>query len=414
VLNPLLDAAEAGGGTAKSTRKLMDAIGLPSLSTASSMRMESVTVNPMHPASKQISASVRLMRKRTLQTKKPKSTERCQCLSLSEEAVGIRLTLWDKVFVSCVITLFVVHQTCSQASLQLLTCTTVAKAIPDGALASTLPFPVDAVRHAILPPGCPAGFPSRRLSGDLELCCHDGAVLSYMYAFGAPGLVVYAIGIPFVAAWLLTVYRNRLDEPRVRATLGFLFAGYRRSAYYWEAVVMLRKVAVAAIAVFLAPQGVTVQTYAAIFLVFLLALAQAMKRPFASRRLNRLELTALVASFVTFEAGLFLSTDESTDAVRVIATMAIFVANIAFLVAVVLVVGRTMCKRQVRRRRRRVNTRPKLRVLDGTRHGDSIRRNASSQTLLAGRKNFQPQRSHRTLDPYASVRSIMDEQTARS
>lgn len=378
------------------------------------MRMDAVTVNPAHPASKHISASVKRLRKSTLQAKR-KSRERCRCLSLSEEAVGIRLTLWDKVFVSCVITLFVVHQTCSQASLQLLTCTTVAKSIPDGTLASTQPFPVDAVRLATLPAGCPSDFPSRRLSGDLELCCHDGAVLSYMYAFGAPGVVVYAIGIPFVAAWLLTIYRNRLHEPRVRATLGFLFAGYRRSAYYWEAVVMLRKVAVAAIAVFLAPQGVTVQTYAAVFLVFLLTLAQAMKRPFASRRLNRLELTALVASFVTFEAGLFLSTPESTDAVRVIATMGIFVANIAFLVAVVLVVSRTVCKRRLRTLRERVATKPKLRVLNSNRHGDSIRRAASSQQLLSRRKDDQGSwraaPSPKTIDQYASVRSIMDEQT---
>jgi len=354
------------------------ALHLPPISSGVSMRGDLIRANPLHPAASHIGGEIHKARFRPAPAPAASRREWCQCLSISERAIGVRLSLLDKVFVSFVITLFVVHMSVTKSSLQLLTCTTVARdveASPAGPL--TAPSSLGA-SAAGLPPGCPARAPAFRVAGDLELCCDDPSVQTFTLLFGVPGVVVYAVGIPIGAAWLLTLYRNRLSEPRVRATLGFLFAGYRREAYYWEAVVMLRKVLVSAIAVFLAPQGVSVQTYAVIVLIFLLAIAQAMKRPFASRTLNRLELAALTTAFFTFVAGLFQLT-ASSSGVKVAATLFMVAANLTFLAAAVLVVI-TACRR--RRRVRKNVTAPVLRVLEGRSKVKTLSSGRSKRSLL--------------------------------
>ena len=130
-----------------------------------------------------------------------------------------------------------------------------------------------------------------------------------------------------------------------RVKFGFLFSGFEPDFYFWESVVMLRKVAVAAIAVFLNPLGVTSQIYAALLVVVLLLTVQALIQPFLIKRLNRLELLGLATAFVTLMAGLFLEdsdalatgfrvTDaEAIDSIAVGVTLVIVGSNAFFLLA---------------------------------------------------------------------------------
>jgi len=172
----------------------------------------------------------------------------------------------------------------------------------------------------------------------MQLCCKDPAVQAFTLGVGIPAVVLFALGIPLSAALLLKCSQHKLEKPRVKATLGFLYTGYRSETYYWEAIVMLRKALVAAIAVFLAPMGASVQTYASLMLIFVLAMFQMAFRPFKAEVLNRLELGSLVSAFATFECGLFLTDPNTSDALRLAATIAVFVVNLSTIAAILAVV----------------------------------------------------------------------------
>jgi len=183
--------------------------------------------------------------------------------SLSQRFVGAELTLCNKIMVTSLIILFLGHMSVTQTSLGLLTCTNVEAAteagVPEGAdIDSIEVYDVNAVLNDDLDEGCPASHPERRLLGDLDVCCYDPRALAYMFGLGLPGMLIYAVGIPCLAAVAIYWQRNNLNDPIVRATLGFLYAGYRESSWFWESVVMLRKVSIATVAVFLEPQGVAV------------------------------------------------------------------------------------------------------------------------------------------------------------
>jgi hypothetical protein len=256
-------------------------------------------------------------------------------ISLNARSVGVRLGIWDKIFVTCLIVAFVSHMSMTKTSLQLLTCTSIRP------LSTTSALPQDGVAPA-LSSGCTLENANRRLAADMEVCCGDPASQIMMYGMGVPGVVVYAFGIPIAAAWMLWRVREELTtDPRIVATLGFLYNGYRDEAWFWESVVMLRKVGVAAVAVFLAPFGARYQTYTGLLLVFAVTVLQVAVRPFEREELNRLELAALVTAFVTFECGLFLTSDGQTGVIAAqVATIGIFAFNLGFLCMVIVTVGR--------------------------------------------------------------------------
>jgi hypothetical protein len=263
------------------------------------------------------------------------ATKKLRSVILGEHTQDIKLTVWDRLTLMVVVMLFMVHMSVTKASLQLLTCQRLSQLGPPATLDGVTPL------EPSVSGSCPVALAASRLAGDLELCCNDPAVQTFTLGLGIPSVLVYALGIPLSSVVLLGRNRHRLDEKHVKATLGFLYSGYRHSVFYWEAVVMVRKALVAGIAVFLAPAGAAIQTYAALLLVFGLTVLQAVSRPFRFEILNRLELCSLVSAFVTFACGLFLTDPNSSDAIRVSATLVIFVLNLAVIVSVLVIVLRT-------------------------------------------------------------------------
>jgi hypothetical protein len=247
------------------------------------------------------------------------------------QRMHVKLNVWDKVKLTCIVVGFSVHMSVTKASLALLTCTDIDH---EGVVASGTVSAAAAASPLLGRDSCTGRDTSRRLAAELSICCWDTRALAWMYGLGFPGLAVYAFGIPAVTALILWHNKARLNtDARVRTTLGFLFLGFRDGAYYWETVTMARKALIATIAVLLAPSGSATQTYAALFVVFLITTAHILVKPYQQALLNNLELGGLIAAFVTFECGLFLSDPKVGPDAAVTATIGIFLANIVFLAA---------------------------------------------------------------------------------
>ena len=71
-----------------------------------------------------------------------------------------------------------------------------------------------------------------------------------------PSIIVWGLGIPFFGFILLSGIRHRLDSLESREKLGFLYRGYRKQFYYWEIIIMYRKIVLIFVAVFLNSVGV--------------------------------------------------------------------------------------------------------------------------------------------------------------
>jgi hypothetical protein len=95
-----------------------------------------------------------------------------------------------------------------------------------------------------------------RLKHDLEIKCYEGP--HYFWAFGVamPAMILWGFGIPLFGLALLLLDRDKIEKLEIRQKLGFLFRGYSLKFFYWEIVIMFRKIVLILIQSFLVQFGV--------------------------------------------------------------------------------------------------------------------------------------------------------------
>ena len=151
------------------------------------------------------------------------------------------------------------------------------------------------------------------LSTDYSIQCYHGEHASFIVP-AALCLVLYGAGIPLTAVALMWQWRFSLHEDGARA-LQFLHRGYRRERYFWEVVIVVRKVVVISMSIFMFT-GDTMTRYqspvASWFFVGCLILHLTCQ-PFDplteyGRVCNALEASAIAACICTLNAGIIFGT----------------------------------------------------------------------------------------------------------
>ncbi|CDW90149.1 UNKNOWN [Stylonychia lemnae] len=94
---------------------------------------------------------------------------------------------------------------------------------------------------------------------DLQINCNTKQHQYFSLLIALPGLIVWGIGIPFFAFALMFRKSKNLDNLETRAQYGFLFRGYKKQFYYWEIVIMYRKIILIFISVFVVSNGIITQ-----------------------------------------------------------------------------------------------------------------------------------------------------------
>ena len=124
-----------------------------------------------------------------------------------------------------------------------------------------------------------------------------------------PSIVVWGLGIPFFALILMFRERKTLDEIVTKEKFGFLYAGYQNQFFYWEIVIMYRKIAMIFISVFITPYGVIVQAMIVFLLMIIFLILTLKKKPYLALSLNELEAVSLVTSTISIYCGIFFITN---------------------------------------------------------------------------------------------------------
>eukprot|EP00347_Sterkiella_histriomuscorum_P017716 403348268 len=144
-----------------------------------------------------------------------------------------------------------------------------------------------------------------RVQDDLEIVCWTSAHKLYSLFVAVPSMIVWGLGIPFFAFLLLTKVRLILDKIESRERLGFLYRGYRKQFYFWEIIIMYRKIALIFISVFVSTYGVIAQALIVFILLIVFLFFNIKKQPFQTLALNDLETLSLLTSMITIYCGLF-------------------------------------------------------------------------------------------------------------
>jgi hypothetical protein len=169
------------------------------------------------------------------------------------------------------------------------------------------------------------------LQSNLDIRCWDETHRRYALTVAMPFLLIFSIGLPTIVLGYLIKEQAYIDEIKNRVCLGFLYNGYKHRHFYWEFVILYRKIIIICLTVFLNTVSVPVQ---ALFILLCLVLSwqlQYLISPFNSNSLNSMELRSIFVAAVTIYCGMFYLTRDLDDPSKICLFVAMLVANAYFL-----------------------------------------------------------------------------------
>lgn len=162
--------------------------------------------------------------------------------------------------------------------------------------------------------------------------CWDAKHLKFTFIVALPGAFIWAFTIPTLVMLYLTKNRRRLFDDKIKVIYGFIFQGYKQSCYYWEFVIMYRKIILIAISVFLSQISVLVQALTVMLVLLAFFFIQYIYRPYNTAHLNHMETEALFTATITIYCGLYYLSEQINEAFKMFLFLVIVVGNAYFLI----------------------------------------------------------------------------------
>ena len=126
--------------------------------------------------------------------------------------------------------------------------------------------------------------------------------------------------------------RKRLHEDSMKSKFGFLLLGYKPHLFYWEFIIVYRKIFVVLISVFLSTVSHSIQGLAAFLVLIIAYYISSVYSPFTVDRLNRLELKSILTAATTIFCGLLYLTNDIGEELKIFLFVLIVISNAVFLI----------------------------------------------------------------------------------
>ena len=180
------------------------------------------------------------------------------------------------------------------------------------------------------------------LIGDMRKQCLDGEWNSVYLPICIVLIVIVVIGFPLGILILLVCKRRSLDDETSIQTFGFLYAPYKRNLYWYEVVIIFRKLLLSGILSMLYTMPTIQISLAAIFSLGF-HLVHAWLQPFRAAEANNIEYACLLATELTFIGALTASASNHRVASEHIGgwIVALTVATLSY---AVIITFRLLCR----------------------------------------------------------------------
>lgn len=149
------------------------------------------------------------------------------------------------------------------------------------------------------------------LASNLSIRCWNSQHVNNLLSLALPGILIWVVGLPTLTLLILVAYKRQLSDPVLRIQYSFLYKGYRSEWYFWEFVILYRKIVIVCTSVFLTTVSIEVQALSMLAVMLACLFLQLYVRPFIGSSFNSLELKSLLASLLTIYAGLYFQTNST-------------------------------------------------------------------------------------------------------
>ena len=131
-----------------------------------------------------------------------------------------------------------------------------------------------------------------------------------------PGLILWGLFAPGFVLIFILKYRQHLKDKDMLTRFGFLFLGYKSHLYYWEFIIIYRKIVIVLISVFLSTVSNAVQGQAAFLVLVVAFYFHSVYMPFEIEKLNKLEQMSILTAATTIYCGLIYLTGDISEEIK--------------------------------------------------------------------------------------------------
>ena len=145
----------------------------------------------------------------------------------------------------------------------------------------------------------------------MEEECYVDRHLTMTIILGGGQLFLYVIGLPLLLLLFLIHNHDRLDRHAVQARYGLFYASYKKERFYWEVILMIRKISIVALGVFGPIFGTLRQAQLALLILLICIIIEIIFLPYdiptgRHKILPRLEGAALCVEWITMWSGIMM------------------------------------------------------------------------------------------------------------
>ncbi|KAK3248724.1 hypothetical protein CYMTET_41822 [Cymbomonas tetramitiformis] len=150
------------------------------------------------------------------------------------------------------------------------------------------------------------------LVDDMNVQCFTGTHFLWVWLLGIPMTVMWGCGIPVAFYRVLTYHKDSLHKSHIVEAYGFLYIGYEIEFYYYESVVMARKMGLLVVTIFAQPFGGTVQLLLALMVEGPMLLSHTVQRPYEDEFVDGLQAKALQTVSLSLVLAVLLFESSAT------------------------------------------------------------------------------------------------------
>jgi hypothetical protein len=169
------------------------------------------------------------------------------------------------------------------------------------------------------------------LNENLDIRCFDSKHNSFALVAVLPVLVIWGLFVPLLVLLYLSRKRRELSEINTKLRFGFLYNGFKQSKFYWEFIIMFRKILIIMIVVCIGNQSIPIQALTLVLLLLNFLILQYLTKPYASIELNQMEFRSVLVAAVTIYCGLYYLSKDLGDVAKVLFFLVMLLVNLYYL-----------------------------------------------------------------------------------
>ena len=169
------------------------------------------------------------------------------------------------------------------------------------------------------------------VSSQMNIRCWQGKQMEYALTVALPSIILWGIGVPAIFLLIITSERKKFYEIETKIKYGFMVNGYKPRKYYWEFVILYRKIVIITISVFIGQISVSIQALTIMGVLILMIILQKKHQPYFKKALNKAEMRSILVSAVTIYCGLYYLTEDLDETTKALLFVTIVAINAYFL-----------------------------------------------------------------------------------